>query len=164
MLKLNLLLMFMISIIVHGNCQTDIDRLKIHKSVVKILKKEQEEFYIHSFAKRNSFSNFDFAGGGRGLDTNSNSVWNNSEWISFVKSVHTSSVSEYALNIGTVNRGEKKELIFAPIIFSNDETKALSIAKLYSSASKSGSGIAWFFHRQNKGWKLSGMQIFSFIN
>lgn len=124
MLKLNLLLVFLISSIIHGNCQTDIYRIKIHKSVVKTLKKQQEGFYIHSFAKRSSFSNFDFARGGKGLDTNSKRVWNSIEWISFVKSIDTSSVSEYVLNIGTVNRGEKKELIFAPVIFSKDGSKA----------------------------------------
>jgi len=166
MLKLNLLVMFLMFTITNGNCQTKIDddRIKIHKSVIDILKKERGKFRVHPFTKKTSFSSFDFASGGRGLDTNANRAWNNKEWISFVHSIDTSSISDYPLHINTPDKEERKELVFAPIIFSKDGTKALAIAKLYFYESQTGSGMAWFFERDNNVWKVKDMQLFAIIN
>ncbi|WAC41195.1 hypothetical protein [Pedobacter sp. SL55] len=165
MLKLNLLVMFLSLTIASGNCQTktDSEKIKIHQSVITKLKKEGEKFHIYPSTRKASLSSFDFTGGGRGLDTNSNRAWNNKEWISFVKNIDTSSISDYPIYLNS-NREKRKELIFAPIFFSKDGTKALAIAKFYSYTSQTGSGMAWFFERDNNVWKVKDMQIFSTIN
>jgi len=152
--------------ITNGNCQTktDNERIKIHRSVVNKLKEEGEKFYIYPSTRKASLSSFDFAGGGRGLDTNSNRAWNNKEWISFVKNIDTSSISDYPIYLKTTNKEKRKELIFAPIFFSKDRTKALAIAKFYSYTSQTGSGMAWLFERDNNAWKVKDMQVFSIIN
>ena len=158
--------MFLSLTITNGNCQTktDSERAEIHRSVVDKLKKEGEKFYVYPSTSKASLSSFDFAGGGRGLDTNSNRAWNNKEWISFVKNIDTSSISDYPIYRKTAIKEKRKELIFAPIFFSKDGTKALAFAKLNSYSSQTGSGMAWFFERDNNAWKLKDMQVFSIIN
>ncbi len=142
------------------------DKIAIHKNIVSILRKERERFVVYNYTKKSSFSNFDFAGGGKGLDTNSTRTWNKNVWKDFVKSIDTASLEEYPLDINEPSKknGKSKKLIFAPIILSNNNDKALCIGKLYSVSGTSGSGIAWFFERENGKWKMKDMQVFLIIN
>jgi hypothetical protein len=163
MLKIKLLTALIVLTINNGNCQNTIEeKSQIHKSVIKVLRKEGEKFTIQDFTKKSVFSSFDFRGGGRGLDTASNKIWNKKEWIDFVKNIDTASITDYSLNIKSSQNRAKKQLTFAPILFSKENDKALSIVKLYSSSS--GQLAAWYYEKEKGIWVLKASQIISLID
>lgn len=165
MLKIKLLTALIILTINNGICQnrTDGDKTEIHKGVVKALRKEGVKFNVFGFTDKSTFSNFDFSGGGRGLDTRSSRAWNKKEWIDFVKGIDTASIANYSLNINAHQSSAKKELIFAPIIFSKEKDKALCFTKLYS---KIGGGqvTAWYYEKEKGTWILKDWQTFLLID
>ncbi len=166
MLKLNIYIIVVLLTVTKDNCQNKLleDKIAIHKEVVSTLKRGKEKIVVYNYTKKSSFSSFDFAGGGKGLDTNSTRVWNKNAWSNFVKSIDTASLEEYPLNIPSKKNDKSKKLVFAPVIFSNNNDKALCIGKLYSVSGTSGSGIAWFFERENGQWTIKDMQVFLIIN
>jgi hypothetical protein len=166
MLNIKIIAVLIILTINKGNCQSSIndEKNEIHKTVLKALKKEGEKLVIFPSTKKNSFSNFDFAGGGRGLDTVSKRISNNREWIDFIKNIDTASIVDYPLNINGSEKNKNKQLTFAPIIFSKENDKALCISKTYSILSQTGQVNAWYFEKEKSSWILKDKQVFSFIN
>lgn len=166
MLKIKILAALIIFTINNGNCQNKAydDRAEIHKSLVRTLHKRGVKFSVLGYTKKRVFSDFDFGGGGRGLDTISNRIWNKKEWIAFVKGIDTASVLDYSLNINASQNRKKEELIFAPIIFSKENDKALCIGKLYHVSNGSGQVTAWYYEKEKGKWILRDWQIFSMID
>ncbi|MFI5451112.1 hypothetical protein ACHMWN_03055 [Pedobacter sp. UC225_61] len=166
MLNIKILAVLIILTISKANCQNRVydEKGEIHKRVVSALKKEGEKFAIYPSTKKSSFSNFDFSGGGRGLDTISNRVSNKKEWINFIKSIDTASITDYQLDINNTSSKEIKQLIFAPILFSKKNDKALCITKIYSISSQTGQVSAWYFEKEKSIWILKDVQIFLLIN
>ncbi|MFD0940281.1 hypothetical protein [Pedobacter boryungensis] len=164
MLKIKILVALIILTANNGNCQNKAydDKTEIHKSVAKILRKEGTKFSVLGTTKKNIFSNFAFSEGGGGLDTSPNRPWNKKEWIGFVKSIDTSAITNYSLNIHkTSQKHAENELIFAPIIFSKENDKALCIWELHSVSSGSGQVAAWYYEKEKEKWILKGSQIVS---
>ena len=166
MLKIKMLTVIIILIINKANCQSRVydDKTEILKSVIRMLQKERAKFVIYPTTKKSSFSNFDFGGGGRGLDTISSRVSNKKEWVDFIKSIDTASTTDYPLNIKNTSKIKNKQLIFAPILFSNKKDKALCVNKIYSLSSKTGQASAWYFEKENSIWKLKDVHTFLLIN
>jgi hypothetical protein len=63
-----------------------------------------------------------------------------------------------------VQNYEKNELIFAPIIFSKENDKALCIGKLHSVSDGSGQVTAWYYEKEKGKWVLRDRQIFSMLD
>jgi hypothetical protein len=165
MLKIKLLTAVIALTVSAGNCQDKgSDKNEIHKCVIRELKKEGHKFNIQSATKKSIFSSFDFGGGGRGLDTTSNNIWNRKEWIDFVKTIDTASIREYALNSNAKITPAKNRLIFAPIIFSKENDKALCIGTLFSTTNGGGQTTAWYYQKENGIWALKASQIISLID
>lgn len=166
MLNIKLLAAFIILTMTKGYCQNKIEngKTEIHKSVLKALKKEVEKFAIYPRTKKNSLSNFDFAGGGRGLDTLSNRTSNKREWLDFIKKIDTALIADYPLNLHHISKKRNKQLIFAPVIFSKGNDKALCISKTYSLLSQTGQATAWYFENEKEIWVLKDVQPFLLIN
>jgi hypothetical protein len=164
MLKITLFTALMVLIVNTGNCQNTIsdDKNEIYKNVVNMLKKDGEKFTVKDFTKKSVFSNFDFNDGGRGIDTISNKVWNKKEWIAFIKSIDTASITDYSLNIKPSKKRAKTQITFAPIMFSKENDKALCIGQLYSLSS--GQVTAWYYQKEKAIWILKGWQVFSYID
>ena len=111
------------------------EKTEIYQIVAKSLKKGGTRFAITPFTRKSILDDFDFKSGGRGLDTNSNKIYNKKQWIDFIRSVDTAGIKDYPLKFNKPqNIKNKQELTFAPIIFSNDQHKALCINRLFSSS------------------------------
>ncbi len=165
MLRFKLLTAIILLAITEGNCQKVQDeKTEVHKTVIKQLKQEGEKFNIYPTTKKSSFRNFGFAYGGQDLDTISSKPSNQRDWILFIKSIDTSIIGDYALTSIKIGQKEKRNLIFAPVVFSKDGSKALCIATIYSKKSQTGSGIAWLLERKERVWSIVETQTFVYID
>ncbi|WP_316791487.1 hypothetical protein [Pedobacter frigoris] len=143
------------------------DRTLVHQYVLKNLKAEGNKLNVFPSTKKRSFDGFDFKATSN-LDQSPEKPWNKKEWIEFLSNVDTGAVKDYPLKwvkkqsngaVKTATPGSQT-LIFAPALFSADNSKVLIIAALYSPNRSSGSNMAWYFERTEHKWQLKGVQTY----
>lgn len=163
-LKIKLLAMFIALIVAKGKCQTtDGDRDKIHKLLFSAIKKSQSDFTLLKTTRRTILKNFDFAHGGKTLSDDQKLPSNSKEWIEFIKGIDTSKVTDYNLNISR-DKKSTTEVMFSPVMFSQDGKKALCLSRTFDTKGIIGSEMAWYFKKNEEKWEIVEVYTHVFID
>ncbi|TDQ06673.1 hypothetical protein ATK78_4332 [Pedobacter metabolipauper] len=154
-----LIFMFSSCNILHGQRTEQNESFNIYNLVIKNLKKA-DKLTVREKTEKSYLKDFDFKNPIFGYDVNGS--FNQKDWILFLNDVDTGTIKDYKLQTkgdkwfkDNLENNPSYEIIFAPVIFSNNLDKAISIFGLYSTLSKSSGGTTvFFFERQKNEWML----------
>ncbi len=163
LLFLNLLLILNAN--VFGQKSSKYSLNEVHRRVIDHLRKESTgRYYVALKTNKSYLKNFKFKDPS-GLDLDKENIWHKPGWKAFLNAVDTSRITDYQLTSAgkpwfiSPKKGKLgRSLIFAPVIISNDDTKALCIFNVFGSGS--GSYMACYLELEHNKWHVKQSQTF----
>ncbi|MGE6219898.1 hypothetical protein ACQKCH_08720 [Nubsella zeaxanthinifaciens] len=163
MLKFKIITFFTAFIIVEAKCQNYTgEREKIYKTIIEQVNNTKPKRSISKSTDIKFITDFGFKYGGKTLSDDNSLPSNSTEWINFVKSIDTSRLSNYKVNV----KGKRKsfiQLTFSPIMFSNDGSMALCLGKhVYTNGT--GGEQAWYLKKFDGKWKIIETYVYAIFD
>lgn len=144
---------------------SDNDLYEIHSAVIKSL--DNNRYNVFNETKTTYLEYFDFTLNSN-LSDNQADILYRPDWQKFIKGIDTTKIKNYKLSSGNrlwfkQHNRDRTNIVFAPIIMSLSQKKALSVFHMFNGDSPGGY-MAAYLELSNKRWVVKKIETFVYLD